>query len=122
MPDNRQVRFNVVFEEARTGAVPLFSNHVGISRAGTEVQFECAFLDINVVATILRSSKKEHSDPSPIDINGKSVAKIVMPLHAFLQLKEHLQGMFADIEKELRIAQQEEGNESSSSVSNVQVV
>ncbi|SRR5216684_5949648 len=121
MPDNRQVRFNVVFEEPRAGAVPLFSNHVGISRAGTEVQFEFAFLDINAIATILRS-QKERSDPSPIDINGKSVAKIVMPLHAFLQLKEHLQGMFADIEKELRIAQQEEGNESSSSVSNVQVV
>lgn len=121
MPDNRQVKFNVVFEDPRTGAPPMFSNHVGISRAGTEVQFEFAFLDINVVATILRG-QKEHSNPAPIDINGKTVAKIVMPLHAFLQLKEHLQGLFADIEKELRIAQQEEADESSSSVSNVQVI
>ena len=120
MPDNRQVRFNVVFEEPSSGALPLFSNHVGISRAGTEVQFEFAFLDINAVATILRS-QKERSDPAPINIHGKTVAKVVMPLHAFLQLKEHLQGMFADIEKELNIAQ-EEGNESSGSVSNVQVV
>jgi len=122
MPENRQVTFKVAFDDPRDGAVPLFSNHVGISRAGTEVQFEFVFLDINAVAEILKG-QKERSDNSPVEIKGKSVAKIVMPLHVFLQLKGHLQTMFGQIEQELQIAQQEvEGNEPSSSVSDVQVV
>ncbi len=122
MPDDRHVTFKVLLEEPRQGATPLFSNHVGIARAGTEVQFEFGFLDINAVATILRDYK-EHGGTSPVEINGKSIAKIVMPLHVFLQLKEHLQGMFNSIEHELQLAEKEEGNESSSSsIRNVQVV
>ena len=122
MPENRQVKFKVIFEDPKAGPAPLFSNHVGISRAGTEVQFEFSFVDINAVATILQSYKGNSVPSELIEIDGRSVAKVVMPLHVFLQLKDHLQGMFAEIEKELRLAQQEETDEPSSSVRNVQVV
>jgi hypothetical protein len=128
MPENRQqVTFKVMFDDPRESAVPLFSNHVGISRAGTEVQFEFVFLDINAVASFLQTMKQESdsgqsSTTSPVEITGRSVAKIVMPLHVFWQLREHLQGMFAKIEQDLQTAQQEEANESSNSIRNVQVV
>jgi hypothetical protein len=114
MPDGQQVQFKVIFEDPKAGPVPLFSNHVGISRAGTEVQFEFAFLDINVVAGILQSYKDGSSKAtSPIEINGRTVAKIVMPMHVFLQLGGHLQTLVKQIEQELRTEDEEEHERSS---------
>ena len=118
MPEAQQVQFKVIFEDPKGGPVPLFSNHVGISRAGTEVQFEFAFLDINVVAGILQTCKEGARTASPIEINGRTVAKIVMPMHVFLQVGGHLQTLVKQIEQELRTADEEE-HEHSSSIPNV---
>jgi len=85
-----------------TSAVPaLFSNFVGISRVGTEVQFEFIFLDLNQVAELIKSSNTTENSTLP-PVIGKSVAKIVMPAAAFVQAKDHLAGIFKDIETELK--------------------
>ncbi len=108
MPEGQQVNFKVIFEDPTAGPVPLFSNHVGISRAGTEVQFEFAFLDINLIASILQGHKEGIRAESPIEITGRTVAKIVMPMHVFLQMGGHLQTLVKQIEAELQTENEEE--------------
>jgi hypothetical protein len=118
MPEGQQVQFKVNFEDPKAGPVPLFSNHVGISRAGTEVQFEFVFLDINLVANILQTYKAGTSTTAPLEVTGRTVAKVVMPMHVFLQLGGHLQTMVKQIEQELRTEDKEE-HERSISIPNV---
>lgn len=118
MPEGQQVTFKVIFEDPKAGPVPLFSNHVGISRAGTEVQFEFAFLDINLIADILQRHRAGEKNASPVEVTGRTVAKIVMPMHVFLQLGGHLRGLVSQIEQELQ-KESEEDHERSISVPNV---
>lgn len=72
---------------------PLFSNFLGISRAGTDVQFEFIFLDINQIASMF----KENAAPN-MPVSGKTVAKVVMPAASVLQLKDHLMTLLQAIE------------------------
>jgi hypothetical protein len=116
MPDT-QVTFKVIFDEPKQGPAPLFCNHVGIARAGTEVQFEFVALDIGTLANALQQHRQSSTKESPVEVSGKTVAKIVMPLHVFLQLKGTLNGMFSQIEQELNMA--EEGKNEPSTVPNV---
>ena len=76
---------------------PLFSNFLAISRVGGEVQCEFVFADINELANILVNKES----PVTVEIVGKTVAKIIIPAATFIQLKEHLAKMFADIENDL---------------------
>ncbi|HEV7521307.1 MAG TPA: hypothetical protein VGP89_09425 [Candidatus Angelobacter sp.] len=109
------MQLKVVFENPKNAPVPIFSNHVGISQAGTEVQFEFVFLDINHMAQMfegVKSAFKPSAAPTggpagPVEIEGKTVAKIVMPMHVFIQLKPHLIQMFSKIEQELKTAVEE---------------
>jgi hypothetical protein len=77
---------------------PLFSNFVAISRAAREVQFEFVFLDLNYIAQLLQTARAGGLKEIP-EVEGQTVAKIVMPAAVFLQLREHLNKMFDDIEK-----------------------
>ena len=111
-----RLELKVNFEDPVSLSVPtLFSNHVAISRAGTEVQFEFVAVDLNVLATKVQRHANE-GEEGPIEITGKTMAKIVVPLHVFLQLESHVLGMFQAIHKEF--AKIGEGvNEHSSTVS-----
>ena len=74
----------------------LFSNFLGISRVAADVQLEFVFLDLNRMVEILNEGQKDR-DP----IMGQTVAKIIMPAAAFVQLKDHLAKLMKDIEKEM---------------------
>jgi len=76
----------------------LFSNFLGIARVGMDVQFEFVFLDLNKVAQVIQSGQGSETE-SPV--NGKTVAKIIMPATAFVQMKDHIVKIMADIEKNL---------------------
>jgi len=90
----------VITEDPTKSSVPtLFSNHVAIARAGTEVQFEFVAMDINVLA--IKMAEYQSDDVSgPIEIAGKTVAKIVVPLYVFMQLEQHLQTIFSAVKQD----------------------
>ena len=98
--------FSVKGQDPREAGPALFSNFLAISRLGTELQFEFVFLDLNQLATVLKDEKeqkvKEGETGSPTTIVGRTVAKVVMPAVSFVQLREHINGLFDAIEKDLR--------------------
>jgi hypothetical protein len=82
-------------------AVPaLYSNFVGVSRVGTDVQFEFVFLDLNYLAVMLEQLKASDVTVSP-EIEGKTVAKVVMPAATFIQMQGQLEKIFAALKAEL---------------------
>jgi len=79
-------------------AVPaLYSNFLGVSQVGTEVQFEFIFLDLNLVAGVLKELKQVENPTVP-ELQGKTVAKLVMPAANFVQLREHFENLFKTLE------------------------
>ncbi len=104
MAEKRKVEKTATFvvrgEDPRQAGAPIFSNFVGISHVGSEVQFEFIFLDINEVAVHIQRKEKaaQEGQPSieekPTTVQGKTVAKIVMPVSSFVQVKGHLQQLF----------------------------
>ena len=88
-------------EEPINAPPALFSNFLAISRVATDVQLEFVFLDLNQLALILQSRKGEGGEaPMPL-VAGQTVAKIIMPAAAFVQLREHLLRVMADIQKDM---------------------
>src|SRR5260370_32948750 len=78
----------------------LFSNFLAISRVANDVQFEFVFLDINQVAQIINAGQgKASTTASPV--TGQTVAKIIMPATAVVQLKDHVAKLMAGIERDL---------------------
>jgi len=109
-----RLEMKVVLEDPARVSVPtLFGNHLAVSRAGTEVQFEFVAVDINAIATML--SKVSSSTEMPVEVAGKTVAKIVIPLHVFLQLETHLKVLFAQVRNEFPLddSESEASNEHS---------
>jgi hypothetical protein len=101
MPPVTQLK--VVFQDPTTVTVPtLFANHLAVSRAGTEIQFEFVAVDINVLATKMEAHQSQGLE-EPIEITGKTVAKIVVPLHVFVQLEGHLGQIFSAIRHEFAL-------------------
>jgi len=84
-----------------TAVIPTYSNFVGISRVGTDVQFEFLFLDLNQLAQILEHSKTAEITERQILV-GKTVAKIVMPGVNFVQVKEQIEKIMKALEEELQ--------------------
>jgi hypothetical protein len=76
----------------------LYSNFLGIARVAMDVQFEFVFLDLNQVAQIIQSGQASEGAPP---VTGQTVAKIIMPAAAFIQLKDHIIQVMSDIEKNL---------------------
>jgi hypothetical protein len=93
-------------QDALDSAPPFFCNFVGISRLATEVQFEFIFLDLNQMALLIGAKGSAEAPQAPSLVLGQTVAKIVMPAQAFVQLKDHVIRMFSDIEKELMSAKE----------------
>jgi hypothetical protein len=101
----KDVSFRVVGEDPLDADPPLFANFVAVSHAGNEVQLEFIYLDINQLA--LRFGQPNEDDvpaagelieKQNINLRGRTVAKLVVPVSSFLQLKDHLQGMFTKFE------------------------
>jgi hypothetical protein len=97
------VELKVRLQDPATQSVPtLFANHIAIARAGTEVQFEFVAMDINVLATKLAELASGGAE-GPVEVSGKTVAKIVVPLHFFMQLEGHLQQLFSAVKQEFAL-------------------
>lgn len=100
MSEDRVVLLNLKKDEHSVSTPALFSNFVQISRVATEVQFEFVFVDINDLATTLKTAKEseggqEHS------VFGRTIAKVVLPALSFMQVREHINALFKAIEQEL---------------------
>jgi hypothetical protein len=94
---NKPVLIGVTGDNNLEAPAALFSNLLGLARVGTEIQFEFIFLDLNQMANIIQTHQgtgQESANP----VQGQTVAKIVMPAAAFVQLKERMNQMFADVE------------------------
>jgi hypothetical protein len=65
------------------------------------VQFEFVALDINLLAAKMSAAAQSTGASSvSIEMTGKTVAKIVLPLHAFMQLEQHLGTIFSALHQE----------------------
>jgi hypothetical protein len=84
-------------DDPRQAGSPSFANFVAISHFGSEVQFEFIFLDLNQLAMRVERVKNG-KEPADGVFQGKTVGKCVVPVSAFLQLKEHLLSMFSRLE------------------------
>lgn len=80
-------------DDPREALPPTFANFVKVSHLGGEVQLEFVFLDLDELGKRIR----EESSPD-FAMQGKTVAKLVIPVPSFMQLKDHLGGMFAKFE------------------------
>jgi hypothetical protein len=89
--------FQVQGEPPVHAVAALYSNFVAISRVATEIQFEFIFLDLNQMASLLTEQQKSESTESP-KVQGKTVAKVVVPAVSFIQLKEQLAKIFEALE------------------------
>jgi hypothetical protein len=109
MAEKRMMQFKVLGEDPQRAGAPLFSNFVAISHLGREVQLEFIFLDIAQVAQHFENSKEQDPQQEPPTFQGKTVAKLVVPSWAFLQLKQHMSGIFEKLEIEERGQQEKTG-------------
>jgi len=102
--------------QAPVDAVPaLYSNFLAVSQVGTDVQFEFIFLDLNLVAGVLKQLK-EVENPSIPELQGKTVSKLVMPAANFVQLREHFENLFRTLEGVVPKATIEEKNDRASNL------
>jgi hypothetical protein len=58
-------------------------------------------------------SETPSSSEAPCEVKGKTVAKIVIPLHVFMQLESHLAGIFASVNKDFILDDSEAPDEHS---------
>jgi hypothetical protein len=100
LPDKKVQMFQVQGEPPVDAAPALFSNFLAVSRVATEVQFEFIFMDLNQLAAALIQLKNAEAEQSPI-MQGKTVAKLVMPAASFMQLKEQLDAIFSALTEAL---------------------
>jgi hypothetical protein len=108
--DQKVQNFKVRGEPPLQAAPALYSNFLGLSRVGTEVQFEFVFLDLNYMALLLDQLKSSETTVTT-DVEGKTVAKVVMPAAVFLQLYEQFEMIFTALKAELPPATPEVANE-----------
>jgi hypothetical protein len=96
--DQKLYNFKIRGEEPLNAAPPLYSNFLAISRVANDVQFEFIFLDLNQVAVVMDQMKTAENPPVP-ELQGKTVAKLVMPGINVLQLREHFEKICDAIEE-----------------------
>ena len=100
MAEKSIVNFQVKGEGPAGTAPALFSNFVAVSQVGTEVQFEFVFLDLNLLASMLEKSRTAGATSTPPTVEGKTIAKVVMPAAVFAQLKEHFDRIYNSLAQE----------------------
>lgn len=95
MSEKTVVNFEVK-GEGPGGPVPaLFSNFLAVSQVGTEVQFEFVYLDLNLLAQMIEAVKAVGAVATARPtIDGKTVAKVVMPAAVFAQVKEQFDKIY----------------------------
>ena len=98
--EQKILNFRVRGEDAVQAVSALYSNFLAVSRVGTDVQFEFIFLDLNLIAGVLEQLKRAEK-PSIPELQGKTVAKIVMPAATLIQLREHFENLFRALEEAL---------------------
>ncbi|MGA2358029.1 MAG: hypothetical protein ABSF66_03450 [Terriglobales bacterium] len=91
-------KLTVSGDDPRQAGSPLFANFVAISHVGAEVQFEFIFLDLNQLAHRIDRVKAGQEDADG-EMQGKTIGKVIVPVVAFLQLKDHLLPMFKRLEE-----------------------
>lgn len=99
MSEKTILNFQVKGEGQGSTTPALFSNFLAVSQVGTEVQFEFVFLDLNVLASMIEQLKAGGATTTPT-VDGKTVAKVVMPAAVFVQMKEHFDKIFAALGQE----------------------
>jgi hypothetical protein len=95
--EQKILNFRVTGQSPVDAVSALYSNFLAVSQVGTDVQFEFIFLDLNLVAGVLKQLK-EVENPTVPELQGKTVSKIVMPAANFLQLREHFENLFRALE------------------------
>lgn len=111
--EQKIVNFKVKGDLA-AGTVPaLYSNFLAVSQVGNEIQFEFIFLDLNQVAMLMEQLKATNATVSQ-ELDGKTVAKIIMPAATLVQLREHFEKIFEALKNVVPNAS-EVGNELRSS-------
>jgi len=99
--EKRITQFQISGEDPLHAIAPTYSNFVGISRVGADVQLEFIFLDLNQLAQILEQSKAAEN-PQRQALAGKTVAKIIMPGINFMQVKEQMEKIMKALDAELQ--------------------
>lgn len=94
MSEKTVVNFQVKGEGPGGSTPALFSNFLAVSQVGTEVQFEFVFLDLNLLAKLIEELKAAGAKTVPT-VDGKTVAKVVMPAAVFVQMKEQFDKIHA---------------------------
>ena len=115
MSEQKVVNFKVKGEPPVQAVSALYSNFLAVSRVGTDVQFEFVFLDLNYMAVMLEQLKAADVTVTP-EVEGKTVAKVVMPAVAFVQLQEQLEKVFAALKAELPKVPEVENEQRTSSI------
>jgi len=93
------LNFKVRGEDPTQSTSALYSNFLAVARVGNEVQFEFIFLDLSKVATMIEQLENATETVEPPDLQGKTVAKVIMPAASLIQLKEHFNRIFSAIEE-----------------------
>ena len=99
----RTVNLKVTGSDPLEAPSPLFANFLAVSHAGTDVQLEFIFMDLNEIAKA--ADKLKAGTSGTIDFHGQTVAKVVMPTAAFLQIENHLSTVFDRLKGEPNEAQ-----------------
>jgi hypothetical protein len=94
------LNFQVKGEGQGSSLPALFSNFLAVSQVGTEVQFEFVFLDLNLLATMIEQRKTAGATNAVVAIDGKTVAKVIIPAAVFAQVKEHFDRIFSALTQE----------------------
>jgi hypothetical protein len=113
--EQKIMNFRVKGEPPLQAGPALYSNFLAVSRVGTDVQFEFVFLDLNYMAAMLEQLKASDITVTP-EVEGKTVAKLVMPAVTFVQLREQFEKVFAALEAELPAVPEVANEQRSSSV------
>jgi hypothetical protein len=93
------LNFQVKGEGPGSTVPALFSNFLAVSQVGTEVQFEFVFLDLNLLATMIDKLKAAGATTTST-VDGKTVARVVMPAAVFVQMKDHFDKIFGVLAQE----------------------
>ncbi|MGB6876095.1 MAG: hypothetical protein WBD87_08670 [Candidatus Acidiferrales bacterium] len=98
--ENNLMLFQVRGDAPNEACPALFCNFLAVSRVATEVQLEFIFLDLNQIATTLNQLKGAEVASNPV-IQGKTVAKVVMPAASFIQLEDQFTTIFKALKEML---------------------
>jgi hypothetical protein len=100
VPEHKTVLLSVKKSEDSQAMPAAFSNFLQVSRVATEVQFEFVFVDVSELAQTLQKAK-DQTPERDVTVQGRTVAKVILPALNFMQVKDHINAIFAAIEKEL---------------------